>query len=41
MSAANLAKRDVILLDLFIVTPGTPVITMIEPGYPGYQNNII
>ena len=38
MSAANLTKRDVLLLDLFVVEPGTPLITIIEPGYPGYQN---
>lgn len=40
MSAANLTKRDAMLLDLFVVKPGTPVITIIEPGYPGYQNTI-
>ena len=41
MSAANLTKQDVLLLDLFVVEPGTPAITIIEPGYPGYQNPLI
>ena len=35
MSAANLTNRDVMLPDLFVVEGGTPVITIIEPGYPG------
>ena len=41
MSAANLTEHDVMLLDLFVVKAGTPAITIIEPGYPGYQNEII
>ena len=40
MSAANLTDHDVMLLDLFVVTTGTPTTTIIEPGYPGYQNNL-
>ena len=38
MSAANLTKRDVVLLDLFVVSIGTPPISIIEPGY---QNRIL
>lgn len=41
MSAANLTEHDAMLLDLFVVKAGTPAITIIEPGYPGYQNEII
>lgn len=40
MAAANLTKRDVLLLDLFVVSAGTEPITILEPGYPGYQNII-
>ena len=41
MSAANLTKSDVLLLDLFVVSPGTSPITIIEPGYPGFQNTLL
>ena len=41
MAAANLTKRNIMLLDLFVVSIGTPPITIIEPGYPGYQNSIL
>ena len=41
MAAAKLTKRDVVVLDLFVVSIGTPPITIIEPGYPGYQNSIL
>jgi uncharacterized RmlC-like cupin family protein len=37
MSAANLSKRDVRLMDVFITPVGEAAITIIEPGYPGYN----
>ena len=37
MSAANLSNRDVRLMDVFITPVGQPAITIIEPGYPGYN----
>ena len=36
MAAANYSGADSILMDLFITPPGTPTLTVIEPGYPGY-----
>lgn len=36
MSAANLSKKDVRLMDVFITPIGVPEITIIEPGAPGY-----
>ena len=37
MSAANLSKKDVRLMDVFITPVDEPTITIIEPGYPGYN----
>lgn len=33
MSAANLGKVDAVLIDTFILPPGKPVITILEPAY--------
>lgn len=33
MSAANLGEEPVVLIDSFVVPPGKPVITKIEPGF--------
>lgn len=33
MSAANLGKQDAVLIDTFILPPGVPPITIMEPGY--------
>lgn len=33
MSAANLSEEAVVLVDSFVVPPGKPVITKIEPGF--------
>ena len=37
MSADNKSRRNVRLMDIFITPVGSPVITIIEPGYPGYN----
>lgn len=37
MSAANLSNKDVRLMDIFVTPVGEPAITIIEPGYPGYN----
>ena len=37
MAAANYSNQDVLLMDIFINTVGIPPITIIEPGYPGYN----
>ncbi len=34
MSAANLGTEDAELIDIFLVPPGQPSITIIEPGWP-------
>jgi len=36
MSAANLSNQPVVLMDIFVTPIGSPPITIIEPGYPGY-----
>ena len=33
MSAANLGKKDAVLIDTFILPVGAPPITIMEPGY--------
>ncbi|MCL7407266.1 cupin domain-containing protein [Paradonghicola geojensis] len=38
MTATNLGSEDAILIDTFIVPPGKPLITILEPGYPGGPN---
>ncbi|MGC6500758.1 MAG: cupin domain-containing protein [Henriciella sp.] len=35
MSAVNLGSEDAVLIDTFIVPPGEPFISILEPGYPG------
>lgn len=35
MSAANLGTEDAVLVDTFVLPPGAPTITIIEPGWPG------
>jgi len=37
MTAANLGTEDAVLIDTFILPPGRPTITILEPGYPGYK----
>ena len=37
MAAANYSNQDVLLMDVFVNTIGVPPITIIEPGYPGYN----
>ncbi|WP_222611822.1 cupin domain-containing protein [Shimia ponticola] len=37
MTAANLGTEDAVLIDTFILPPGSPTITILEPGYPGYK----
>ena len=37
MSADNRSAKDVRLMDIFITPVGSPAITIIEPGYPGYN----
>ena len=37
MAAANLTDYNVMLMDLFITPLGSPTMTVIEPGYPGYS----
>ena len=37
MAAANLTDYNVTLMDLFITPMGSPTMTVIEPGYPGYS----
>lgn len=34
MAAANLGTEDVVLVDTFILPPGKPTITILEPGFP-------
>lgn len=34
MTAANLGTQDAELIDNFILPPGEPMITILEPGYP-------
>ena len=34
MAAANLGTEDVVLIDTFILPPGKPTITILEPGFP-------
>lgn len=34
MAAANLGAEDVVLIDTFILPPGKPTITILEPGFP-------
>lgn len=34
MAAANLGTEDAILVDTFILPPGEPTITILEPGWP-------
>jgi quercetin dioxygenase-like cupin family protein len=41
MSASNLSGSDMTLLDLFVTDISTPLITIIEPGYPGYRNPVL
>lgn len=36
MSAANLSKDPVLLMDIFVTPIGGPPITILEPGYPGF-----
>lgn len=36
MSAANFSSGNLKLMDLFITPSGQPMITVLEPGYPGY-----
>ena len=38
MTAANLGTEDAVLIDTFILPPGSPTITILEPGYPGYKD---
>lgn len=33
MAAANLGKTDAILVDTFVLPPGRPTMTVLEPGY--------
>lgn len=33
MAAANLGTEDAVLVDTFILPPGEPTITILEPGY--------
>ena len=40
MSAANLSSKDVRLMDVFVTPVGEPAITIIEPGYPGYNPSL-
>jgi len=35
MTATNLGSEDAVLIDTFILPPGEPLITILEPGYPG------
>jgi quercetin dioxygenase-like cupin family protein len=35
MTAANLGTEDAVVIDTFVVPPGAPAITILEPGYPG------
>jgi quercetin dioxygenase-like cupin family protein len=37
MAAANLSDYNVKLMDFFITPLGSPMMTVIEPGYPGYS----
>jgi quercetin dioxygenase-like cupin family protein len=41
MAAANLGDEPAILQDTFILPPGEPTITIIEPGAPGYNTTIL
>ena len=34
MAAGNLGTEDVVLIDTFILPPGKPTITILEPGFP-------
>jgi hypothetical protein len=34
MAAANLGTEDAVLIDTFILPPGEPTITILEPGWP-------
>lgn len=34
MAAANLGTEDAVLVDTFILPPGKPTITILEPGFP-------
>ncbi|MVW72683.1 MULTISPECIES: cupin domain-containing protein [unclassified Bordetella] len=34
MAAANLGTEDALLIDTFILPPGKPTITILEPGFP-------
>ncbi len=38
MAAANLGTEDVVLVDTFILPPGKPTITILEPGVPGSEH---
>ena len=41
MAAANLGDEPAILQDTFVLPPGEPTITIIEPGAPGYNTTIL
>ena len=37
MSASNLSGKDLRLMDIFVTPIGEPSVTIIEPGYPGFN----
>jgi quercetin dioxygenase-like cupin family protein len=37
MATSNMGSVDAVIQDIFIVPDGQPVITILEPGYPGCQ----